>query len=203
MLSILYVNGIGSLISMTTDARTSSASASAVATLPLKSLNHISLNCKDLEASIKFYQHLLGFVPVKRPGSLNFAGAWLFDYGIGIHLLQAEEETCNEVVDASAIAAHSALDQLIPKPGADINPKDNHISFQCDDMLLVEQKLQENGVKSVRCVVVDNDIKVDQLFFHDPDGHMIEVCDCENLPVELIIIPTPCLIKTVMMKKQQ
>jgi hypothetical protein len=70
-------------------------------------------------------------------------------------------------------------------------------------MLLVEQKLQENGVKSVRCVVVDNDIKVDQLFFHDPDGHMIEVCDCENLHVEPIIIPTPCLIKTVMMKKQQ
>ncbi len=62
--------------SMTTDARTSSASASAVATLPLKSLNHISRNCKDLEASIEFYQHLLGFVPVKRPGSLNFAGAW-------------------------------------------------------------------------------------------------------------------------------
>jgi hypothetical protein len=70
-------------------------------------------------------------------------------------------------------------------------------------MLLVEQKLQENGVKSVRCVVVDNGIKVDQLFFHDPDGHMIEVCNCENLPVEPIIIPTPCLIKTVMMKKQQ
>ncbi len=55
----------------------------------------------------------------------------LFNYGIGIHLLQAEEETCNEVVvDASAAAAHSALDQLIPKPGADINPRDNHISFQ-------------------------------------------------------------------------
>jgi hypothetical protein len=70
-------------------------------------------------------------------------------------------------------------------------------------MLLVEQKLQENGVKSVRCVVVDNDIKVDQLFFHDPDGHMIEVCNCENLPVEPIIIPTPCLIKTVTTKKQQ
>lgn len=188
---------------MTTDARTSSASASAFATLPLKSLNHISRNCKDLEASIKFYQQLLGFVPVKRPGSFNFAGAWLFGYGIGIHLLQAEE-TCNEVVDASAAAAHSALDQLIPKPGADINPRDNHISFQCDDMLLVEQKLQENGVKYVRHVVVDDDIEVDQLFFHDPDGHMIEVCNCENLPVEPIIIPTPRLIKTAtMMKKQQ
>ncbi|KAH9556571.1 hypothetical protein CY35_07G036400 [Sphagnum magellanicum] len=192
---------------MTTDARTSSASASAsaVATLPLKSLNHISRNCKDLEASIEFYQHLLGFVPVKRPGSLNFAGAWLFNYGIGIHLLQAEEETCNEVVvDASAAAAaHSALDQLIPKPGADINPRDNHISFQCDDILLVEQKLQENGVKYVRSVVVEDDIEVDQLFFHDPDGHMIEVCNCENLPVEPIIIPTPHLIKTATMKKQR
>jgi hypothetical protein len=70
-------------------------------------------------------------------------------------------------------------------------------------MLLVEQKLQENGVKSVRCIVVDNNIKVDELSFHDLDGHMIEVCNCENLPIEPIIIPTPCLIKTVMMKKKQ
>jgi hypothetical protein len=31
---------------------------------------------------------------------------------------------------SSAAAAHSALYQLIPKPGADINPRDNHISFQ-------------------------------------------------------------------------
>ncbi len=74
---------------------------------------------------------------------------------------------------------------------------------QCDDMLLVEQKLQENGVKYVRRVVVEDDVEVDQLFFHDPDGHMIEVCNCENLPVEPIIIPTPHLIKTATMKKQR
>ncbi|PQM41768.1 metallothiol transferase FosB-like [Prunus yedoensis var. nudiflora] len=33
----------------------------------------------------------LGFVPIRRPGSFNFDGAWLFGYGIGIHLLQSED----------------------------------------------------------------------------------------------------------------
>ncbi|KAK9286143.1 hypothetical protein L1049_014525 [Liquidambar formosana] len=26
-------------------------------------------------------------------------------------------------------------------------------------------------------------VKVDQLFFHDPDGYMVEICNCHALPV--------------------
>jgi catechol 2,3-dioxygenase-like lactoylglutathione lyase family enzyme len=44
--------------------------------LHLKSLNHISLLCKSLEESIDFYEDVLGFVPIRRPGSFNFDGAW-------------------------------------------------------------------------------------------------------------------------------
>jgi catechol 2,3-dioxygenase-like lactoylglutathione lyase family enzyme len=44
--------------------------------LPLKSVNHVSRNCRDLRASLAFYEHVLGFVPIKRPGSFDFAGAW-------------------------------------------------------------------------------------------------------------------------------
>jgi catechol 2,3-dioxygenase-like lactoylglutathione lyase family enzyme len=45
--------------------------------LPLTSLNHISLVCKSVKESIHFYENVLGFVPVKRPGSFDFDGAWL------------------------------------------------------------------------------------------------------------------------------
>lgn len=31
--------------------------------------------------------------------------------------------------------------------------------------------------------VRDGETVVEQLFFHDPDGNMIEICDCEKLPV--------------------
>ncbi|XP_019055748.1 PREDICTED: uncharacterized protein LOC104612074 isoform X2 [Nelumbo nucifera] len=90
---------------------------------------------------------------------------WLFNYGIGIHLLQ-----CNSPDD-------------VPEKKEVINPKDNHISFQCSDMRLVMKKLEKVNIDYVTAVVEDSGIKVDQLFFHDPDGYMVEICNCDNLPV--------------------
>ncbi|XP_009594193.1 glyoxylase I 4 [Nicotiana tabacum] len=132
--------------------------------LSLTSLNHISLVCRSVEQSIEFYKNVLGFVPVRRPGSFNFNGAWLFSYGIGIHLLQSEDP------------------EKMPKK-TEINPKDNHISFQCESIGAVEKKLTEMGIKYVRQLVEEGGIYVDQLFFHDPDGFMVEICNCDNLPV--------------------
>ncbi|CAL2236236.1 unnamed protein product [Prunus armeniaca] len=83
--------------------------------LHLKSLNHISLVCRSVEKSLDFYQSVLGFFPVRRPGSFDFNGAWLFNYGIGMHLLQSEDP------------------DKIPEKITQINPKDNHISFQTDE----------------------------------------------------------------------
>ncbi|KAK1303912.1 hypothetical protein QJS10_CPB11g00898 [Acorus calamus] len=133
--------------------------------LPLLSLNHVSFVCKSVIDSAKFYQDVLGFVLIKRPSSFKFEGAWLFNYGIGIHLLQ------------------SSSDSTVPKTPSVINPKDNHISFQCTDINLVKTKLEEMGMKYVSAVVEEEGIQVDQLFFHDPDGYMIEICDCQKLPV--------------------
>ncbi|XP_030526479.1 glyoxylase I 4 [Rhodamnia argentea] len=132
--------------------------------LHLQSLNHISLVCRSVEESMNFYQNVLGFVPIRRPGSFDFDGAWLFGYGIGIHLLQSEDP-----------------DKMIKK--SEINPKDNHISFQCESMGAVEKKLKEMGMDYVRAAVEEGGIQVDQLFFHDPDGFMIEICNCDILPM--------------------
>eukprot|EP00271_Cylindrocystis_brebissonii_P000645 TRINITY_DN10774_c0_g1_i1.p1 TRINITY_DN10774_c0_g1~~TRINITY_DN10774_c0_g1_i1.p1 ORF type:complete len:207 (+),score=28.65 TRINITY_DN10774_c0_g1_i1:62-682(+) len=98
----------------------------------------------------------------------------LFNYGIGIHLLKAE----------------------CPIPRADaerpINPKADHISFQCEDMEVVEQRLKDFGICFLRQVVQEGGILVDQLFFHDPDGHMIEICNCQLLPI-VPLSGSPCL----------
>jgi catechol 2,3-dioxygenase-like lactoylglutathione lyase family enzyme len=80
--------------------------------LPLAALNHISVVCRSLESSVHFYRNVLGFIPIRRPGSFDFDGAWLFNYGIGIHLLQAEDP------------------ESMPPKKTQIDPKDNHISFQ-------------------------------------------------------------------------
>lgn len=89
----------------------------------------------------------------------------LFNYGIGIHLLE-----CNSPND-------------VPEKKGVINPKDNHISFECSDMRLVMRKLEEMNIEYVTAVVEEGGVKVDQLFFHDPDGYMVEICNCQNLPV--------------------
>ncbi|KAL6626845.1 hypothetical protein ACP70R_030571 [Stipagrostis hirtigluma subsp. patula] len=133
--------------------------------LPLASLNHISVVCRSLQSSVNFYRNVLGFVPIRRPGSFDFDGAWLFNYGIGIHLLQAEDP------------------ESLPPKKTEINPKDNHISFQCESMEAVQRRLKELGIRYVQRRVEEGGIYVDQLFFHDPDGFMIEVCTCDNLPI--------------------
>ncbi|KAJ7946576.1 Metallothiol transferase fosB [Quillaja saponaria] len=136
--------------------------ASATKAIPFLSLNHVSFVCKCVTKSVKFYEDILGFVLIKRPSSFNFEGAWLFNYGIGIHLLESNN---------------------LPVKKEKINPKDNHISFQCSDMKLVMQKLEEMNIENVTAVVQEGGIEVDQLFFHDPDGYMIEICNCQKLPV--------------------
>ncbi|PKU84353.1 hypothetical protein MA16_Dca002866 [Dendrobium catenatum] len=121
-------------------------------TPPLLNLNHVSFVVRSVSRSVKFYEEVLGFVSVKRPSSFKFHGAWLYNYGIGIHLLQ-----CNSL--------------------------ENHISFQCSDIYLLKRKLEGMGIEYVTAVVEESGIEVDQFFFHDPDGYMVEICNCDNLPV--------------------
>ncbi|CAI5978749.1 unnamed protein product, partial [Closterium sp. NIES-64] len=135
--------------------------------LPLTSLNHVSIHCSNVEQSVNFYCDVMGFVPVRRPDCLNFDGAWLFNHGIGIHLLGQSEDP-------------HAPQLRVPK---EINPKSDHFSFQCDDIEEVESGLEERGIPFLRQCVEEAGIMVEQLFFHDPDGHMIEVCNCDLLPV--------------------
>eukprot|EP00253_Pinus_taeda_P010196 PITA_10196 len=147
--------------------------------LPLSSLNHVSLLCKSVPVSTEFYENVLGFHVVRRPPSFDFVGVWLFNYGVGIHLLQCK-----------------SLDDLPKK--TEINPRDNHISFQCPDMFLAEKRLQEMNIKYKKRVVEDGGLYVDQLFFHDPDGNMIEICNCENLPV--IPVRSPSAVRSTSLR---
>ncbi|MCD9558692.1 hypothetical protein HAX54_016226 [Datura stramonium] len=141
----------------------SSDSSSSYEEMPLLALNHVSYVCKSVPESVQFYQQVLGFALIQRPSSFQFEGAWLFNHGIGIHLLGKEDAPSNK--------------------GKIINPKDNHISFQCSDMGLIIQRLDDMEIEYVTAIVKDGGITVDQLFFHDPDGNMIEICNCQNIPI--------------------
>ena len=79
---------------------------------PLMALNHVSRLCRDVEKSKEFYTKVLGFVEIERPQALDFEGAWLFNYGVGIHLVQSKDE------------------DRLPSDTQQLDPQDNHISFQ-------------------------------------------------------------------------
>lgn len=64
-----------------------------------------------------------------------------------------------------------------------IDPKDNHISFQVSDTRIARRILEEKKIKYVSGAVREGEVEVVQLFFHDPDHNMIEICDCQNIPV--------------------
>lgn len=82
--------------------------------LPLMALNHVSRVCSSVKDSVDFYTKVLGFVLIERPQSFDFEGAWLFNYGVGIHLMQSEDE-----------------DNGVRQGDKDhLDPLDNHISFQ-------------------------------------------------------------------------
>lgn len=50
-------------------------------------------------------------------------------------------------------------------------------------MASVEKKLKEMEIEWIKQRVEEGGVYIDQLFFHDPDGFMIEICNCDNLPV--------------------
>ncbi|KAI9075385.1 hypothetical protein K1719_042635 [Acacia pycnantha] len=131
---------------------------------PLKALNHVSRVCRDVKESIEFYTKVLGFVVIERPQVLDFEGAWLFNYGVGIHLVQSQD------------------DEKLPSDTQHLDPQDNHVSFQCEDMEGMEERLKKMNVKYMKKTMQGEDGTVmDQLFFNDPDGFMVEVCNCEDL----------------------
>uniref|UniRef100_A0A0E0LP95 VOC domain-containing protein n=1 Tax=Oryza punctata TaxID=4537 RepID=A0A0E0LP95_ORYPU len=120
-----------------------------VPAMPLMALNHISRLCKSVDASVRFYVKALGFVLIHRPPALDFNGAWLFNYGVGIHLVQRDD-------------ARRAPD--------------------CEDMEAMEKRLNQMGIEYMKRTINEEEgSPIDQLFFKDPDGFMIEICNCENL----------------------
>lgn len=119
--------------------------------LPLLSLNHVSLLCRSVWESVRFYEDVLGFVLIKRPSSFKFNGAWLVPFLFSLYVVVLfETNITNESWIASMFSLNYILYRLynygigihlIENPDIDefdacmneprpINPKDNHISFQ-------------------------------------------------------------------------
>jgi glyoxylase I family protein len=119
--------------------------------LDLEALNHIARTTKDLERSRRFYIDVLGCREISRP-AFNFPGAWLYVAGLQFHLIE---------------------DLTTPDSPATINTRESHIAFRVADLDAMERRLQALHVPYKRSGIQDR--RIDQIFFRDPDGWMIEI----------------------------
>jgi len=123
-------------------------------------LQHAGLVVSDLDRSRRFYADALGLEEVPRPRNFTFAGAW-FRFGVDeIHLL-AEADTTGRAgtPDAGAGAAFGLA---------------NHLACEVDDLDVACARLDENGVAIIGGPMPRGD-GVAQVFFRDPDGHLLEL----------------------------
>jgi glyoxylase I family protein len=119
--------------------------------IQLEALNHIARTTKDLERSRRFYIDVLGCREISRP-AFNFAGAWLYVAGLQFHLIE---------------------DLATPDSPDTINTRESHIAFRVADLDAMELRLKAHQVPYRRSGIQDR--KIDQIFFRDPDGWMIEI----------------------------
>jgi catechol 2,3-dioxygenase-like lactoylglutathione lyase family enzyme len=119
--------------------------------IQLEVLNHIARTTRDLEASRRFYLDVLGCREISRP-AFNFRGAWLYVAGLQFHLIE---------------------DPATPDSPASINTRESHIAFRVADLDAMELRLQAHKIPYKRSAIQDR--KIDQIFFRDPDGWMIEI----------------------------
>jgi catechol 2,3-dioxygenase-like lactoylglutathione lyase family enzyme len=118
--------------------------------IPIKQLHHISLRTKQLDASRQFYRDVLGFAEIPR-ARFNFDGAWLFAYGLQIHLI---------------------VDETLGEPSTTIQTRHEHIAFEVTDTAAVERVLQANSIEYKLNTQASTGVQ--QIFCRDPDGHYLE-----------------------------
>lgn len=128
------------------------------ASLTIRGVNHLGRPTRRLAESIAFYRDVLGFRLIERP-NFNFAGAWLFNYGVQIHLI---------VSDAAA------------EPSGEIQTRADHLALFVENIEECKSRLIEHGIPFRENHVPGRNVY--QVFFRDPDGNHIELATYPATP---------------------
>ncbi len=111
-------------------------------------LNHIAIECADLENSIRFYTDIIGLQQIPRP-NFDFNGAWFALGSQELHLIER-----------------------VGLPSVKRN--NHHYSLKVADVFEAEKALLQNGFSTMSAPSPRPDGAI-QLFLTDPDGYVIEI----------------------------
>ena len=127
--------------------------------IQVKTIDHVTIVVKDIERSTQFYTEVLGMQQVARP-DFGFPGAWFQAGDTQIHLILQSEQS-----GPAGIGQFQGED---PSVGF-------HYAFVVDDANIAATQLREMGLE----IVVGPRERPDgviQVYVHDPDGHLVELC---------------------------
>jgi catechol 2,3-dioxygenase-like lactoylglutathione lyase family enzyme len=125
--------------------------------MPAESLNHYTIQARDLEKTKDFYERIVGLKVGDRP-PLSFPGYWLYCGGTPtVHLLGYQ--------------AHAKVIPDGPSYPAETGRLD-HIAFSCTGLKDMKATLQQNNIKYDERVLPR--MNMTQLFYYDPDGIAVE-----------------------------
>lgn len=117
--------------------------------MPVTGLDHYTVKVLDLEATVRFYEDVMGFTNGDRP-PFSFPGAWLYCGGHPVvHLI-----------------AEAAPD------GAGTGTVD-HIAFRGRDIEAWTRNLEERGIAFRQRAIPGQGIR--QVFVEDPNGITLEI----------------------------
>ena len=125
--------------------------------MPAESLNHYTIQARDLEKTKNFYEEIVGLKAGDRP-PLAFPGYWLYCGGTPtVHLLgyQAHQKT---IPDGPSYPAETG--------------RLDHIAFSCVGLKDMRKNLDAHGIKYDERVLPR--LNMTQLFYLDPDGIAVE-----------------------------
>jgi catechol 2,3-dioxygenase-like lactoylglutathione lyase family enzyme/uncharacterized protein YunC (DUF1805 family) len=125
----------------------------------VKDIDHVTLVVKDLERSRGFYVGVLGMREVPRP-AFSFAGSWFQAGRTQVHLILE--------YDGSGPAGNLA-------PEDKRHMRSQHVAFAVDHAAAAVSELAARGVTVIAGPKPRPDGYV-QVFVHDPDGHVVELC---------------------------
>ena len=127
--------------------------------VPLSRFDHVTLIVADVDASRDFYQRVLGMRPVPRP-AFGFPGAWLELHGSWVHLTLADENSGQAGWGDRGVIKTS---------------RGHHLAYTTPDFDAALEAIQAHQVPIASGPQQRPD-GIRQVYIHDPDQHLIEVC---------------------------
>ena len=127
----------------------------------IRKADHVALVVENVEHSRQFYIQVLGMQEVPRPQNFDFPGAWLQTTDFLIHLIGEDVEGRSRQLNSGYTASELAVGHA------------THIAFEVNDLEEAMLHLHAQGVEIAGGPRPRGD-GVQQLYFLDPDGYVIE-----------------------------